>query len=336
MSQRKVEIFLHINQKDSLIEFLGKNEISDMWISALEEQMILCGFMTRAEEAEDLIDRLEKKYDDTPGFRIILSPVEAVIPRKEEAAEPPPKEEEPKPAKNKILLLRISRAELYDDITDFSEMNRNFIIMVVLSSMVAGVGILTENVAVIVGAMVIAPLLGPNIALAFGTVLGDIPLVKKSAVTGAVATSIALIISFAWGLVYSTELGDMHVVGIQLSDILLAFVSGAAGAVTILRGGSSSLVGVMVAVALLPPLMRAGLFAGGGYWVNSMHAFLVFLGNTICVNLAGILTFIIAGITPMYWWEEKKAKKYSRNAMIVWTILLLVMVSVVILLKFYN
>jgi uncharacterized hydrophobic protein (TIGR00341 family) len=336
MSQRKVEIFLHTNQKESLTEFLAKNEITDIWVSALDDQMILCGLMTRAEEAEDLIDRLEKKYDDTPGFRIILSPVEAVIPRREDPVEPPNEEAQPKKPKNKILLLRISRAELYDDITAFSEMNRNFIIMVVLSSVVAGVGILTENVAVIVGAMVIAPLLGPNIALAFGTVLGDIPLVKKSALTGGVATLIALIISFAWGMFYSAELGDMHIAGIQLSDILLAFVSGAAGAVTILRGGSSSLVGVMVAVALLPPLMKTGLYAGGGYWVNSMHAFLVFLGNTICVNLAGILTFIIAGITPIYWWEEKKAKKYSRNAMIVWTLLLLFMVVVVILLNIYN
>ncbi len=60
-----------------------------------------------------------------------------------------------------------------------------------------------------------------------------------------------------------------------------------------------------------------------------MHAFLVFLANTICVNLAGILTFIVAGITPKYWWEEKKAKKYSRKAMVLWTILLLLLVAVV-------
>jgi uncharacterized membrane protein len=117
---------------------------------------------------------------------------------------------------------------------------------------------------------------------------------------------------------------------------MLAFVSGAAGAVTILRGGSSSLVGVMVAVALLPPLMRTGLYAGAGQWMQSMHAWLVFLANTICVNLAGILTFMVAGITPKYWWEEKKAKKYSRKAMMVWTILLLVMVTVVVLLNIYS
>jgi uncharacterized hydrophobic protein (TIGR00341 family) len=336
MAQRKVEIFIHLNQKDELAEFLGKNEIVESWWSQLEESMFTVGFLGQAEHTEEFLDRLEKKFVDSPGFRIILSPVEAVLPRKEEKEEDKPEEAEVKPDRKKIYLLRISTAELYEDITDFSEMNRNFLIMLVLSSVVAGIGILTENIPVIVGAMVIAPLLGPNIALAFGTVLGDVSLVRKSAITAAVATVISLAIAFAWGMFYSVELGTVHNVGIRLSDIILAFVSGAAGAVTILRGGSSSLVGVMVAVALLPPLMRTGLFAGAGYWTQAMHAFLVFLANTICVNLAGILTFIVAGITPKYWWEEKKAKKYSRKAMVLWTILLLLLVAVVVLLNVYK
>ncbi len=335
MSQRKIEIFLPASHKDELVEYLERNEITEPWWNVSGEERVMAGFLSEAESAEEIIDRLEKKYTDIPGFRIILSPVEAVIPRQGEIEEEAPVEEEKK-EKKKIFLLRISRAELYDDITDFSEMNRNFLIMVVLSSVVAGIGILTENIPVIVGAMVIAPLLGPNIALAFGTVLGDISLVRKSAITGLVATAISLIIAFAWGMFYSVELGTINDVGIRLSDIMLAFVSGAAGAVTILRGGSSSLVGVMVAVALLPPLMRAGLFAGAGQWTQSMHAFLVFLANTICVNLAGILTFIIAGISPKYWWEEKKAKKYSQRAMLIWTILLLVLVAVVVLLNIYD
>jgi len=336
MSQRKVEIFLSATQKNDLAEFLERNEITEAWWNVSGEEMVMAGFLSEAENAEDLIDRLEKKYTGTQGFRIILSAVEAVIPRKEEAEEEETEKPEEKIEKKKIFLLRISRAELYEDITGFSEMSRNFLIMVVLSSVVAGIGILTENIPVIVGAMVIAPLLGPNIALAFGTVLGDVPLVRKSAITGLVATAISLLIAFAWGLFYSVELGTIQDIGIRLSDIMLAFVSGAAGAVTILRGGSSSLVGVMVAVALLPPLMRAGLYAGGGYWTQSMHAFLVFLANTICVNLAGILTFITAGIFPMYWWEKKKARKYSQRAMVLWTILLLVLVAVVILLNLYD
>jgi len=332
MAQRKVEIFIHATIKEEMAEFLEKNEVHELWWDELKNGTSIAFFLASAETLEGLIDRLEKKYKDKPGFRVIISPVEAVIPKPEIEKE---EMEEEKPEKKKIFLLRISRVELYDDISDFSELNRNFIIMVLLSSVVAGIGILNDNIPVIVGAMVIAPLLGPNIALAFGTVLGDLSLVRKSAITGIVATIIALVIAFAWGMFYSTPLGNLPDTGINISDIVLAFVSGAAGAVTILRGGSSALVGVMVAVALLPPLMRAGLFAGGGYWTHSMHAFLVFVANTVCVNLAGIFTFMVAGITPTYWWEEKKAKKYARKAVLIWTLLLMILVTVVVLLNVY-
>jgi uncharacterized hydrophobic protein (TIGR00341 family) len=336
MAQRKVEVFINALHKSELTTFLEKNEVSDVWWAELESARFLAGSLTEAETAEDLFDRLEKKFAGDPGFRIIISPVEAVIPRIEEVREEEVAEEESKPEKKKLFLLRISRAELYDDITAFSSLDRNFIIMVVLSSVVAGIAILTENIPVLVGAMVIAPLLGPNLSLAFGTVLGDVDLVRKSAITALMATLIALVISYGWGMFYGTELMDIEIARISLSDIVLAFVSGAAGAVTILRGGSSSLVGVMVAVALLPPLMRTGLYAGGGLWMQSMHAFLIFLANTICVNLAGVLTFVVAGLSPKYWWEEKKAKKYSRRALALWTILLLVMVGVVVVLNVYN
>lgn len=334
MARRKVEIFINASQKEELKASLEKNEVKDVWWGEMDNAKTMAGFLTDAETAEDLFDRLEKKYAGSLDFRIIISPVEAVIPREEKEEEVEP--EEVKVEKKNIFLLRISRVELYDDILNFSSLDRNFIIMVVLSSFVAGIAIMTENMPVLVGAMVIAPLLGPNIAIAFGTVLGDVELVRKSAITALISTCIALLISFGWGLFFREQLMTIGNTEIQLSDIVLAFVSGAAGAVTILRGGSSSLVGVMVAVALLPPLMRTGLYAGGGLWTQSMHAFLIFLANTICVNLAGILTFVIAGLSPKYWWEEKKARKYSRRAMVLWTILLLALVAVVLLLNVYN
>lgn len=334
MAQRKVEIFINTAQKEELKASLEKNEVKEVWWSEMAESKAMAGFLTDAEMAEDLFDRLEKKYSGYADFRIIISPVEAVIPREEK--EEVVVQEVVKEEKKKIFLLRISRAELYDDILNFSSLDRNFIIMVVLSSIVAGIAIMTDNMPVLVGAMVIAPLLGPNIAIAFGTALGDVELVRKSAITALISTCIALAISFGWGMFFSSQLKDISISEIQLSDIVLAFVSGAAGAVTILRGGSSSLVGVMVAVALLPPLMRTGLYAGGGLWTQSMHAFLVFLANTICVNLAGVLTFVVAGLSPKYWWEEKKARKYNRRAMALWTVLLLILVVVVILLNVYN
>ena len=73
---------------------------------------------------------------------------------------------------------RISRAELYEAVKDMARLTRVYLGMVILSTVVAAVGLLNDNVAVIIGAMVIAPLLGPIIAQAMGTTLGDFDLAR--------------------------------------------------------------------------------------------------------------------------------------------------------------
>jgi uncharacterized membrane protein len=86
---------------------------------------------------------------------------------------------------------RISREELYNSIADGAKLSRVFVMMVILSAIVAAIGLIKDNVAVVVGAMVIAPLLGPNVALALGTTLGDIPLTLRSLKTNVVGVAIA-------------------------------------------------------------------------------------------------------------------------------------------------
>ena len=88
----------------------------------------------------------------------------------------------------------------------------------------------------------------------------------------------------------------------------------------------------MVAVALLPPLVLCGLLLGGGLLFASFKAFLLFAANVICLNLAGVLTFWVAGIKPTQWWEAKKAANRTRKAMIVWGISLIVLVVLTYLL----
>lgn len=67
----------------------------------------------------------------------------------------------------------------------------------------------------------------------------------------------------------------------------------------------------MVAVALLPPLVAVGMLAGSGHFLQAMGAFMLFAVNLICVNLAGVVTFIIQGVRPRTWWEAERAKKAS-------------------------
>jgi uncharacterized hydrophobic protein (TIGR00341 family) len=102
------------------------------------------------------------------------------------------------------------------------------------------------------------------------------------------------------------------------SDILLALAAGSAGVFAFTTGASSTVIGVMVAVALLPPLVVCGLLIGSGYIYGGLGAFLLFLVNVICINLSGVGTFLIQGVSPRVWWEADQARRFSKKAVIIW------------------
>ena len=87
----------------------------------------------------------------------------------------------------------------------------------------------------------------------------------------------------------------------------------------------------MVAVALLPPLVTLGMLAGSGFWKEALGALLLLLTNLICINLAGVVTFLLQGVRPRTWWEAKQAKKATRNAILIWATLLILLGVVIIL-----
>lgn len=105
-------------------------------------------------------------------------------------------------------------------------------------------------------------------------------------------------------------------------DIILALASGSAGALSMTTGLSSALVGVMVAVALLPPLTVCGLLLGSGYAVHAGRAALLSSANLIGINLACVLCFWILGIRPSLWWEEARARSARVWAALIWATLL--------------
>jgi uncharacterized membrane protein len=86
----------------------------------------------------------------------------------------------------------------------------------------------------------------------------------------------------------------------------------------------------MVAVALLPPLVTAGLLAGSGHTSLALGALVLVLTNVVCINLSGVLTFLAQRIRPRTWWEEKKARKATRRAITLWVVILLVLIVVIL------
>lgn len=142
---------------------------------------IIYNVIIRREKTEALINTLQKRFSDLEGFRISLLPVEASVPVPEPIEKIISKHREPEEDTTiedltdrldpKELINRLSRHEIYANISDMAKLSNIFILMVILSAIVAAIGVLNNNVAVIIGAMVIAPFLGPNMALSLATIL---------------------------------------------------------------------------------------------------------------------------------------------------------------------
>jgi uncharacterized hydrophobic protein (TIGR00341 family) len=334
MALRLVEMTVSAQHKDVVRDILGKHAWEDFWQEKSSHNKILVKFILPAEDTEAVLDAMEKRFAGQDDFKIALIPVEASIPRIDAEFKTSPEKATEEPGKRIAPGSRISREELYSDIRDLTVLSRNFVFMVVLSTLVATIGIARNNVAIIIGAMVIAPLLGPNMAFSLASALGDTALGRTALKTGITGILIATGISVAIGAVLTVD-PDIHEISsrieVGLGDIVLALAAGAAGALAFTTGMSAALIGVMVAVALLPPLVTAGLLLGSGQERMAFGAFLLFSTNMICVNLAGVATFLAKGVRPLTWWEAAKAKKATYKAILLWGILLAALVVSILL-----
>ena len=305
-----------------------------VWSYSVGGGRVVLRVLIAAENSESTLDRLEQQFSSEQHFAVLVVPVEAALPRPElargeattasDSVEPGPRVEAPG---------RISREELYQDVLDASRLTRMYVLMVVLSSIVASIGLVRSNVAVVIGAMVIAPLLGPNVALSLATALGDVKLGLRALEANFVGLVIAFALSACLGLVLHVspdvpEIASRAHVG--LGDVALALASGAAGALSVTQGLSTTLIGVMVAVALLPPLVTFGLLLGSGHGDGALGAFLLLVTNVICVNLSGVLAFVLQGIRPLRWWEADRAKRATTIAMCLWVLLLSGLVALIL------
>ena len=335
MPLRLVEIFIPEANSKKVRALIEEESVIGFWQEAASENGLLVKMLLSVEQTEKMLDLLEQEFTDIEGFRVVLLPVEATIPRIEErkngSSDLDRTEPEDEGEKN---VLRISREELYSDIVDNTKFTNIYVAMVVLSAIVAAVGLLRDNVAIIIGAMVIAPLLGPNVGLALATTLGDLELGRNALKTNLLGVAIALGFAVFIGYIFSVnpdipEIAARTEVG--FSDIVLALASGSAGVLAFTSGASMALIGVMVAVALMPPLITFGLLVGSGNLSDAVGALLLLVTNLICVNLAGVITFWVQGIRPRRWWEASKAKRATRLAIVVWSILLVILITVIIL-----
>ncbi|MEX0994653.1 MAG: TIGR00341 family protein, partial [Balneolaceae bacterium] len=245
-----------------------------------------------------------------------------------------PAGEEKEEAETPAHSMRISRDELYNDVNEHARLGPVYVTTVILSVIVAAIGLLKGDVAVVIGAMVIAPLLGPNVALSLAVTLGDLDLGRRALRVNIVGLFIALGVSALIGWVFGADPEIDQIASrtvVNFGDVILALAAGSAGVLAFTRGVPAGVIGVMVAVALLPPLVVGGLLAGAGYGSLAIGALLLTMANVCGLNLSGVMTFLVQGVRPRHWWEAKKARQASRYAIIFWVILLVIFTAIIVL-----
>ncbi len=330
MALRIVDCVLPTGTKEKLFRALEGADVLESMSWAVSENRFTVRILVEIEHAESVITTLENEFGQHAEFRLTVQAVEATLPvpeKKEPVVDEKADAEPPE---------RVACLELVTAMTEGTELSRTFFLTVFLSTVVAAVGLIRNNVAVVIGAMVIAPLLVPNMALALGTTLGDRKLSGHAIRTNLMGLLFACVLAVLMGFWVPFDPATPEIASrtmVTLGDVALALAAGAAGALAFTSGVSAALVGVMVAVALLPPLVTGGLLVGSGQWTSGGQAFLLLLTNIICVNLAGVGTFLLQGIRPNHYWQEQRAARMVRIALTLWITLLLILIGSIVVLE---
>lgn len=179
-----------------------------------------------------------------------------------------------------------------------------FVTLIILSTLLATVGIFQDSIPSVIGAMILAPLMAPIISLSMGAARSDRRVIKSSMIT--IAIGVANVLFFSAILTFFMPL---DIVTSQISsrinpnilDLFIAIFSGIAGAYASAKEEvAKSLAGVAIAVALVPPLCVTGIGLGWGDLDIIYGSFLLFMTNLFGMVLAASLTFIILGFAPIH------------------------------------
>ncbi|MEO1278815.1 MAG: TIGR00341 family protein [Planctomycetota bacterium] len=339
MALRLLQIVLPKRHDLEVVELIGRREPSTVWSEPINDGRVRVSVVLPKEDCDDLVRKLDTQYSTIEGFRLFLEAIEATRPQIEQAPPPPPppvvEEEDELPKLKPFFGSRVASDELIGEVSTGAKHSRVFYAMVVLSTVVAAAGLMQNSAAVIIGAMVIAPLLGPNLALALALTVGDLKLARTALITNISGVVLASMLAIGFGLFAQVDPSTPEILARTMpkpSDIAIALGAGAAGTLAATTGVPAALVGVMVAVALLPPLVSFGLLlvSRDATLTQSMGALMLTLTNVICINLSAMAMFRLQGVGPYTVYDSRKARKSSTYAMMFWALLLALLVVLIL------
>ena len=224
-------------------------------------------------------------------------------------------------------LFKISQTERHKFCTaiiDSSAPTADYYFLVILSTLIVAMGLITDNVILVIGGMMVTPLLSPILAIALSILINEKKVIIRSVRIFLVSFIFAFVVAFLVGFISETEISNHSLIQIMqpsLYVLLIAVVAGVAASFTWVKPGlNDRLSGIAVTVTLIPPLTAIGLSLAKGEWQILRNVLNVFLLNIFGIIVASMLVFalmdfykakkkVIAEIKE----EEKEIAKEKKN-----------------------
>jgi len=224
----------------------------------------------------------------------------------------------------------IDQKSVIKDIYSELELSPGYFTMLNLANLIALFGLLINSIAVIIGAMLISPLMGPMISFGFAFVTGDNTVWQKS--LKKLVVSVIITILMAAAATYFSPLNDVTDEILartkpNLFDLLIAFLAGSAGAAAICTKKNYLTVvpGVAIATAVIPPLSVAGFGLGIGNLYIASGGFFLFFTNFVAIVMTSCFVFFFYGFRPTTTCDIEKGKVKKRITLL---LLLLFIISI--------
>jgi len=196
--------------------------------------------------------------------------------------------------------------------------------VLIFAILVASVGLNVNSTAVIIGAMLISPLMGPIVGIGYGAATLELALIRRGLKNLLTATVLSLAVSALYfKLTPLTDAGSELLARTQPStwDVLIALFGGAAGAIGLTRREHSNVIpGVAIATALMPPLCTAGYGLATAHWDYFGGALYLFSINCVFISVA---TFLVIQILPLPKYDYENDRRGRRVRLTIWALALL-------------
>ena len=195
----------------------------------------------------------------------------------------------------------LARPELRSKARDMSHDTRSFLVMIFLSAVIAVAGLLVDSPAVIVGSMVIAPIVGPVLTAAVGAATGDREMLLNSVWIQAIGLAVAIVGAAAFSYVVQVtgffpatlDVSTIEPIAVRVAPnfvtLAIGLAAGAAGAYGLTTKGPTSLIGVMIAAALIPAAATIGIAVVWGEYRIAVGALLLLLLTMVLINASAFV-----------------------------------------------